>query len=820
MPERETPAAAPLAAFIDDDHPPRPDDARALLDECAATFLAALAAAARSAIEGTDDLFETFVETPESDIQNFRHRRGDWQERFERTLGDLVHRRLAGTRRKGRRPDADVSAATLRVLSAFDQERQAAIVRAAARLAAAARRESAALDRRVGLLLAERPGAETDNPFGVAYVLDAIGATSRAIYPNPRVWRPLMGRLLEDLAAPVVKSFITLNRHLADRGVLPEIKAALRARSDLRPADDSELLPLFERMLKDSAPVAAAVDVAVPSVDELGNGAAPLQFATRLPAAPAAATAGPANGPAAPAAHPALATVPVEVARTLYAAYARYVERGAAAPQTPVAAGPADEFAFPVVDSMLALGDAGAMIAELDRWQRFDPEPEFTAPAQHLASAAGTAPVGLPLNRLPLIRQALAAKIANPADAMTMDVVALIFDYIFRDPSIPDAQRRVFARLQVPIAKAALLDRSFFTQRSHPARRLLDDLAAAAVGAQGNPDYQREFEALSASVVERICEGFHTDLDVFESADAAIRPLVEREHAASAQAADPDIGDALAAEASDADRARVRSLLRDRLAGLDVPFEIRSFTETVWADHLAAIHAGEGVDSPAWRDALATLDDLLWSISAKERNAQKSKLTRMIPSLVRRLRAGVAALGTAGERVGGFFESLYRLHIEVLRPPAEATAAAAAPARRSAAGAPRAAPAQPAIAAAPSVAESTVADTPPPPEPKPAFDQASVHDFVTEMAIGTWVMFRDGEAQLPARLFWVSPLRTRYIFTTRGRGRALALTPEELAWQLGAGQATLIVEPVPLFDRAVSAALDTLAAQSPPAAAG
>jgi hypothetical protein len=66
----------------------------------------------------------------------------------------------------------------------------------------------------------------------------------------------------------------------------------------------------------------------------------------------------------------------------------------------------------------------------------------------------------------------------------------------------------------------------------------------------------------------------------------------------------------------------------------------------------------------------------------------------------------------------------------------------------------------------------------------------------------------------------VSPLRTRYIFTTRGRGRALALTPEELAWRLGAGQATLIVEPVPLFDRAVSAALDTLAAHSPPAAAG
>ena len=58
-------------------------------------------------------------------------------------------------------------------------------------------------------------------------------------------------------------------------------------------------------------------------------------------------------------------------------------------------------------------------------------------------------------------------------------------------------------------------------------------------------------------------------------------------------------------------------------------------------------------------------------------------------------------------------------------------------------------------------------------------------------------------------------MRSKYLFTTRERSRAIVATPEDLAWQLGAGKATLIVEPVPLFDRAVSAALDTLAAQKP-----
>ena len=39
-----------------------------------------------------------------------------------------------------------------------------------------------------------------------------------------------------------------------------------------------------------------------------------------------------------------------------------------------------------------------------------------------------------------------------------MDVIGLLFDYIFRDPSIPESTRRLFGQLQIPIVKAALLD--------------------------------------------------------------------------------------------------------------------------------------------------------------------------------------------------------------------------------------------------------------------------------------------------------------------------------------------------------------------------
>ena len=89
----------------------------------------------------------------------------------------------------------------------------------------------------------------------------------------------------------------------------------------------------------------------------------------------------------------------------------------------------------------------------------------------------------------------------------------------------------------------------------------------------------------------------------------------------------------------------------------------------------------------------------------------------------------------------------------------------------------------------------------------------SIHDYVSEMAVGTWLSFTKEDKPINARLTWVSPLRTKYLFTSRSRARAFVYTPEELAYELSAGQIQLVVEPVPLFDRAVSAALDTLAAR-------
>jgi len=453
---------------------------------------------------------------------------------------------------------------------------------------------------------------------------------------------------------------------------------------------------------------------------------------------------------------------------------------------------------FPDLDPLMALGSSTALFNTLAAWQKLDLR---TALAQALpppGNAAGPV-ASVPLNLIPHIRVAVQDQIANPTDRITMDVIALLFDYVFRDPSIPDDMRELFGRLQIPIVKAALLDRAFFSDRKHPARRLLDLLAEGAVGASSNDVYKEQFTSTATRLIDEVCRDFEVDVKVFETATKALIQFLDAERQETTQALQSDVDQALQAEDREKDRAEVAALVRDRLAGLTVPFEIRSFAETIWTDYVARLRVEHGSESPPVETAMHTLDDMLWSIVAKERTAQKARLTRMIPTLVSGLRRAITLLQVPADRAKRFFDTLYGLHIVAIKPPPERKVAR-----------PATAPAAEGVTVqgpeVPTTEQGPATVSPPP---------LNVHDYVSEMVPGTWLRFETDRGPLNARLTWISPLRTKYIFTSRSRSRAIVYSPEELAYALGAGRAALIVEPVPLFDRAVSAALDTLAARTP-----
>ena len=702
--------------------------AHALLRDCFAAFHADACGLAKLSIETSNDLFEMDSLVTMEQTFAFKSRRRDWLARFDATLRERFEARIAGQRRKGRRPDAEQSLGTLRVLSDTDARKQSALGDVTRRLLDAARPEQEALDHRVAFLLDDPPSLEADNPFSPAYLLDAIGMTSRALYEDPRIWRTVMERVVSDFVIAIAKTYVKLNRMLAERGILPEIGAVLRARSELRPADDGQLLPLFNRLLNEVHPSLQAWR----SLDRSAATAASYHlapFASNPYAAAAAAT---------PSA-------------------------GADTPQKPGE--------FPRVDAMMACGALAGVLHTLDGWQRADP-------------LADHGPTGIdasvtPVNRIPWIHAALAGRIPDATGRSSVDVVGFLFDYIIRDVAIPPRLRLAFDGLQVPILKVALSDPGFFAAKRHPARRLVNELAEAAIGAADDAAYDRAFHKTATAIIASIRAEFVLDTRVFDRACRTLKEFTDERLAEVAARAAPHVERATAQESRDTDRSQVRALIRDKVAAAEIPPDVRAFVDTVWADYLTQLRQTEGPAGHGFVAAVATLDDMLWSITLKARSGQKAKLSRMIPGLVRALRAGGAAVQVTGEPIKRFLDVLYELHIAAIRP---YDGNRPGPGAKAAAGLGTGA-------------------------------KGNVHDLIADLVLGTWFAFDRGGTWIHARLHWVSPLRAAYVFCGRGSADVLTFTPEVLAAETRAGRAALVTEPVPLFERAVSVTLEFLASQ-------
>src|SRR4030065_2208907 len=104
---------------------------------------------------------------------------------------------------------------------------------------------------------------------------------------------------------------------------------------------------------------------------------------------------------------------------------------------------------------------------------------------------------------------------ASPLDGVLGDAVAMLFDVVFDESAIPDRIKAQIARLQIPVLKAAMLDRNFFSQSNHPVRRMLDAIATLAVHLPDNEAGNARLEAIS-KVVSRVLARFEHSIPLFD----------------------------------------------------------------------------------------------------------------------------------------------------------------------------------------------------------------------------------------------------------------------------------------------------------------
>ncbi len=393
---------------------------------------------------------------------------------------------------------------------------------------------------------------------------------------------------------------------------------------------------------------------------------------------------------------------------------------------------------------------------------------------------------------------------ANQLEAMTIELVAMLFDFIFETKDLPDSMKVLIGRLQIPALKAAMLDGAFFSKKSHPSRLFVNALAHAGIGWSPTMGTEDPLYKKVEQLVHRVLDEFTDDIYLFDALRKDLEAFLAEEEKNAEATIQTSAEEINQRDQQEIARMVARSETEKRLELHTVPNFLGAFLREHWIGTLMQFHL-QGEESEAWTLALTTLDDLVWSVQPKRTGDERRKLVAMLPNLLKRLHAGLQnVVWEPGERER-FMTNLVEAHAAAVKPSlasvpmpttAVAEAAAAAAEEATAKGDVETA------AKARALAEAMAPAPPPPPEPAVEIVQDHFAELAATLERGMWIEFEGEDGQLAfAKLAWVSPLRGTYLFTNRQGQKAVSLTADELADRFRNDRARL-VEAEPLVDRA------------------
>lgn len=431
--------------------------------------------------------------------------------------------------------------------------------------------------------------------------------------------------------------------------------------------------------------------------------------------------------------------------------------------------------------------------------------------------AAPEATAGELTNVVRIARGSEAARQILPLEAITLDIVAMLFDLIFDDAKVPNSIKGLVSRLQIPILKVAILDQQFFADRSHPARRFLDSVSGIATRWGQTVDEGDPFYVKLSELVERIQNRFAQDADIFGTAITELAAFVSEHESKEAETARA-VAEIVQRKESELRSQRERqatsrlaanSTLAPLLA-TGLPKAVEQFLLVHWRGVLQQHALESGTDSAAFLDARRIAEELVWSIAPKTDADERKRQAALLPKLVSGLNRGLDQIGASPDVRRLFMDALMELNLAAIRG-----------VRREQEEGPEPVVAPPVDAAVVelqvthSVENGVRIEEVSLPESDAAADgsaqdRASVRR-VKHLVRGDWIDFigDDGQSRRE-RLTWISPNRSLFLFSNHAANCAISITPEALAHRLQSNSARLVERDTPMFERALDGAIKAL----------
>ena len=252
-------------------------------------------------------------------------------------------------------------------------------------------------------------------------------------------------------------------------------------------------------------------------------------------------------------------------------------------------------------------------------------------------------------------------------DQHILDVVMMLFDFVLEDPVVPAPMKVVIARLQIPILQLAIHDRVFLSDRSHPARILLNSLSRAAVRWVDDGDHTASsLYGMIDGAVSRIVSSRVQDHTLYADVEREFTEYLRREEQAAAIAEERLNQLARGQERLTAARERVSREL-DRLMRDPLPAAVYRILDEVWRDVLTLSLLRDGKDDLSWSRMIDVAERLIDSVRLRDEELERQKIMRSLPLLLADLREGFFSISYDASKTASMFKQLQLCHISVMR---------------------------------------------------------------------------------------------------------------------------------------------------------
>ena len=395
-------------------------------------------------------------------------------------------------------------------------------------------------------------------------------------------------------------------------------------------------------------------------------------------------------------------------------------------------------------------------------------------------------------------------------DGDTIDLIGMLFEYMLKDPLLPNVAKALLSHLHTPYLKLALTDQKLLIDSEHPARLLLDMLVEAGGRWVSEADLKRGIFPQIQTVVDRVLREITDNHSLIAELIEYFRGAMDQQRRKS---------DGIERRSQDTLKGKEKLFAAKRQAAEEIeahirqvrlPAPVEQFLLQAWTDRLAFIllRHTDGAKSSEWQQALRMADNLVWLFDSERAGASQQAVEEVRVEILREIKITLEAMGGYHQQ---HLENLFQFlndpkavfdwnrlsqdsqDAESLFDPEElmirSAASMAKPYNEPAAQIAATKTAETAAAKATGTGRSS-------PDSGLTEPEQAMVEKLRHVKFGTWFEFKEANSTIRRlKLSWLSPVTLTCMFVDQAGIQAEVKTLADIAKMLTSGKARVLPQP-------------------------